>query len=92
MRQANVELRIEELVLYDQRHRIAAAIEQALARLLAERGLPRGYEEGMPPADLDTIRLDPNLTAESAGLKVAHSIYGQLDAGSRPAANPPADT
>ncbi len=94
MRQANVELYIEHLVLhglpYDQRHRVAAAVEAELTRLLAEQGLPPGYEVDAPPVDVSTIRLDPNLTAESAGAWVAHSIYGQLAAGSGPAGNPPA--
>jgi hypothetical protein len=85
--QANIELQIEELVLhdlpYDQRHRVAAAIEQALARLLAERGAPPGFTEGMPPIEGGTVRVNPNLTAESMGMQVADSIYGQWAAGIR---------
>lgn len=80
--QANVELRIEELILhdlpYDQRHRVAAAIEQELKRLLAEHGAPPGFDDGTPPVDAGTVHVSPNLTAESMGIQVAGSIYGQL--------------
>lgn len=82
---ANIELRIEELILhdlpYDQRHQVAAAIEQELARLFAERGAPSGLAEGTPPIDAGTVRVNPNLTAESIGAQVAGSIYGQLSLG-----------
>jgi hypothetical protein len=85
--QANIELQIEELILhdlpYDQRHRVAAAIEQALTRLLAERGAPPGFAEDMPPIEVGTVRVNPNLTAESMGMQVADSVYGQLSAGAR---------
>jgi hypothetical protein len=81
---ANIELRIEELVLrdlpYDQRHRVAAALEQALTRLLAERGVPPGYREG-GPLDLPAVTVNGNLTAETIGGQVADRVYGQMAAG-----------
>lgn len=84
---ANIELQIEELILhdlpYDQRHRVAAAVEEALTRLLAEHGVPSGFQEGMPSIDVGTVVVSPNLTAESIGVQVAGSIYGQLAAGTR---------
>jgi len=81
-RDANIELQIEELVLhdlpYDQRHRVAAAIEQALTRLLAEHGLPAGFQEGMPPLSAAPVGVNPRLSAESIGQQVAQSVYVQL--------------
>lgn len=92
----HIELQIEELILhdlpYDQRHRVAAAIEQALMRLLAERGVPPSFEVGMRPVDAGTVYVSPHLTAETMGLQVAHSIYNQLSASSRPAVLPPTVT
>ena len=83
--QANIELKIEELILhdlpYDQRHRVAAAIEQALTRLLAERGVPSSFTAALPPINVGTIRVNPNLSPESMGMQVAGSIYGQLAGG-----------
>jgi hypothetical protein len=88
-RDANIELQIEELILhdlpYDQRHRVAAAIEQELTRLLGERGLPAGFSEGMPPIDVGTVYISPHRTAETVGLQVANWIYRQLPASSAPA-------
>lgn len=79
---ANIDLRIEELILhdlpYDQRHRVAAAIEQALTRLLAERGLPAGSTEHMPPLRAAPVSVNPRLSAESIGQQVAQSVYAQL--------------
>ena len=81
-RDANIELQIEELILhdlpYDQRHRVAAAIEQALTRLLAERGLPAGFAEDMPPLRAAPVGVNPRLSAESMGQQVAQSVYAQL--------------
>jgi hypothetical protein len=84
-RNANIDLRIEELILhdlpYDQRHRVAAAIEQELTRLLAERGAPPGFADEAPQFDAGTVHVSPNLTAESVGIQVAGSIYGKLAVG-----------
>ncbi len=83
---ANIELRIEELILhdlpYDQRHRVAAAIEQALVHLLTERGVPADYQEGMPPIDTAAIGVNPRLSAESIGQQVAQSVYAQITSSS----------
>lgn len=80
--EANIELQIEELILhdlpYDQRHRVAAAIEQALTRLLAERGLPPGFQGEMPPLHAAPVTVNPRLSAESIGRQVAQSVYAQL--------------
>jgi hypothetical protein len=83
-RSANIDLQIEELILhdlpYDQRHRVAAAIEQALTRLLAESGAPDGWA-GREPVTPGPITVNPRLSAEVIGMQVANSIYGQLAAG-----------
>ena len=80
--EANIELQIEELILhdlpYDQRHRVAAAIEQALTRLLIESGVPSGFQEGMPPLNAVPVGVNPRLSAESIGQQVAQSVYVQL--------------
>jgi hypothetical protein len=81
--QTNVELAIEELVLeglpYDQRHRVAAAIEAGLRRLLLEQGLPPGLPAHIPAIRLD---LDPNSShwsPETLGNRVAAQVAGLVD-------------
>lgn len=79
---ANIELRIERLILEGvpayQRHEIAVALERALSQLLAEKGLPGDW-------DSTTLRLDPSLVEISPGVKpeaiaaqVAQSLYRQV--------------
>jgi hypothetical protein len=88
----NIELHIEELILhglpYDQRRRVAAAIEQELTRLLAERGAPDGWD-GIEPLTPAPITVNPRLSAEAIGQEVARTVYqqngGQLAASVSPA-------
>jgi hypothetical protein len=89
MSKANVELRIERLVLHDlsasQRHRIAAMIEQELSRLLTERGVPpqlaaRGESI---PIDAASVTVAPNTRPDAIAAQVAQSIYSNL-AGTKP--------
>jgi hypothetical protein len=76
---ANVELQIEELVLhglpYDQRHRVAAAVERELARLLQEQGVPAGWE-GLLSLSPGPVAVNPRLSAETIGQQVALAVYG----------------
>lgn len=78
----NVELHIEELILhdlpYDQRHRVAAAVERELGRMLQEQGIPAGWQEGMPPLNSGPVQVNPRQSAESIGQQVAQSVYGQM--------------
>lgn len=80
--EANIELRIEELILhdlpYDQRHRVAAAIEQELTRLLGEHGAPPAFANNSSPLEVNAVVVNPNLTAETMALQVANAIFGQI--------------
>jgi hypothetical protein len=80
MRQADVELHIERLILhdlpYDQRQRVAAAVEAELTRLLAEQGLPPGWQDRIPAIELE---LGPNETKgqpETIGQQIAAGVVG----------------
>ncbi|HEX9372632.1 MAG TPA: hypothetical protein VF897_16595 [Roseiflexaceae bacterium] len=89
----NIELSIEKLILHDmplaQRHQVAAAIEQELARLLAERGVPPDLAArgGSIPIDAARVEISAGLRPEAIGAQVAESIYGSL-AGGQPQAQP----
>ena len=83
-----VELHIDELVLEGvpgyQRQQIAGAIEQALTRLVAEQGLPPGWQDGLSlPALTEQIR--PGSRPEAIGQQVARAILGGMSAAPRAA-------
>jgi len=77
----SIDLHIEELVLDGfapgDRHRIGAAIERELARLLTERGLPPGLAAGtdIPRADGGSFEAKPGDRPERIGLHAAGAIY-----------------
>lgn len=79
----NIDLHIEELVLEgfppEDRHRIGAAVERELARLLTERGLP-GVTESMDISRLDggSFEMDRNATPERVGGQVGGAVYGGM--------------
>jgi hypothetical protein len=81
MSQANVKLQIEELLLdgipYAQRQRVAAALERALQRLIAEQGLP-GDAASRALSSIGPIEVSPHARAETVGQQAAQSIYRQL--------------
>jgi hypothetical protein len=78
----NIELHIEELVLDGfapgDRQRIGAAVQHELARLLAERGAPPGWEQGGAGARMGagTMRLTAGAKPEAIGAQVARAVYG----------------
>ncbi len=78
----NIELHIEELVLHGfatvDRHRIGAAVEQELARLLMEQGVPLGLAAGGALARLDggSFTVAPVAKPDQIGTQVAGAIYG----------------
>src|SRR5262249_16728793 len=80
----NIELHIEELVLYGfalgDRERIQAAVEQELTRLFAEEGIPseltRGGEILYP--DEGTFTVAAHSRAEAVGVQVASAVYRSL--------------
>lgn len=79
-----IELQIEELVLHGfdpaDRAGLAAAVERALGRLLAARGLPPGISHGGAQARLDggSFTVTPDTNVEAMGAQVAQAIYGGL--------------
>ncbi len=82
MMQANVELHIDRLVLYDvdvaQRGRVATAIEQALTQLFAERGAPAGWNAETLAIDASVIHVSADAKADAIGAQVAQAIYNQF--------------
>ena len=72
-----IELRVRELLLdgfpAGDRYRIGEAVERELARLLAEQGLPNGFDRLTEVENLDggTISLASGLRAESVGARIA---------------------
>ncbi|MBE9473133.1 MAG: hypothetical protein IMY75_13650 [Chloroflexi bacterium] len=83
--QRAVELHIEELVLHGfdsgDHYRIGAAVEAELARLFAEKGVPRSLAQAGEMANLDggSFGVMPGSKAESIGNQVAQALYGGLN-------------
>ena len=79
-----IELHIEALRLrnlpYEQRHQIAAAIEQALLHIVSERGLPPSLAQGgyIPHLSIDQLPLTSGASAEAIGEQIAQAIYSKL--------------
>lgn len=84
MKRPEIDLAIEALILrdvpYALRHSIAATVEQELARLLSERGLPPYLAQGgnIPDVEVGPVRIAADARAETIGAQVAQSIYGKL--------------
>jgi hypothetical protein len=80
----NIDLHIEKLVLEGfssaDRHRIGAAIERELARLLTERGLPPGLAQKaeIPRLDGGSFEMSRTATPERVGGRVAGAVYGGM--------------
>lgn len=80
----NVELHIEQLVLHgfapSDRHRIGAAIQQELARLLAEQGISPGLAQGKTIGQLDggAFEIKAGTPPRVIGAHIAQAIYGGL--------------
>ncbi|OQA39752.1 MAG: hypothetical protein BWY52_03047 [Chloroflexi bacterium ADurb.Bin325] len=76
-----IELHIEELALHgfepDQRRAIAQAVEEALAQLLAERGLPPGWGEAAQIDRLEAGQFQVAAAARPAtiGGQIAAALY-----------------
>ncbi len=84
MRQKNIELHIEELVLLGfepgDRERIAEAVESELEFLFARQGVLQLLEAGSEIDKLDGGSFDvaANSRAEVIGKQVARAVYGRL--------------
>ena len=80
-----VEIHVEELVLHDvpasQRHAVGRAMEQELARLVAERGVPEGLTARpvLGHVDAGELTLDSGTPPRALGEAVARSVYGRFD-------------
>jgi len=79
-----VELHIGELVLegfppLDQAQ-LGAVVQQELARLLAERGLPAGLARGGEVASLDSgeFQVKQGSKAPEIGVQIAQAVFGGL--------------
>jgi hypothetical protein len=85
---ANLELTIDHLILPDlplvYRERVAAALEQELARLWAEQGPPTGVEAGESLAlSATSVQVAAGAQPEAIGAQVAQSIYTSLAGGGK---------
>ncbi len=83
-RRGSIDLRIDELILHGfaarDRHRIAAALEHELSRLIAQGELahPRSNSIQLDRIDAGTFHLDPATGPNHIGRMVAQRVYGQL--------------
>ncbi len=79
-----IDLHIGELILrdvpYALRHRIAAAVEQELVRLLSAQNLPPVLTQGghIPQIDISTLQLAPDAKPDAIGMHIAQSVYENL--------------
>ena len=79
-----MELHIGELVLEGFPHldqaELGAMVQQELARLLAERGLPAGLARGGEVASLDAgeFQVKQSSKATEIGAQIAQAVYGGL--------------
>jgi hypothetical protein len=81
MTSENLELHIQELALDGftdvDLADVRAAVQRELARLLAERGVPRPLASGGQTARLDggAFELPPGAGAEAIGSQIAQALY-----------------
>lgn len=80
-----IEVDIDELVLHgfapSDRHRIKAAVERELGRLLIDQGAPAALTQTGEIATLDggTVEVAPGSHADALGTQVARALYGGLN-------------
>jgi hypothetical protein len=93
-RRANVELHIDELVLHGfavrDRHRIAAAMERELTRLIAQGDFTHLSSNALQldRVDAGSFHLDPAARPSYIGQTVAQRVYRQLSPSVSPAPAP----
>jgi hypothetical protein len=84
MSQVPIHLHIEELLLrdvpYALRHRVVAAFDRELARLLTEQDLPSKINQSgyIPIIDLGAIHITPDAKPDAIGTQIAQGVYGKL--------------
>lgn len=82
MNPRNLEVSIEELVLYGfapgDRYRIGEGLERELTRLFIEQGVPSLLAESHRTTSLDggTFELTLGAKGETVGVQVAQELYG----------------
>jgi hypothetical protein len=86
---AEVDLRIDELVLHGvaarDRHRAADAIERELAQLIAARGVPPSLAAGsVADAPAPAVVLPRGAGPDELGREVAVAIYQAIGSAGRP--------
>jgi hypothetical protein len=86
MKPGNIELYVDELVLYGfspaDRHRLGEAVEQELGRLLTTQGAPRSLAQHgeIPRLDGGSFEVKPGYGVAAIGSQVAQAVYGGLSA------------
>jgi hypothetical protein len=83
MKNGDIELHIEELILHGPAigdpGRIKAAVEAELARLFTERGAPfAAQDREVPHIDAGRFETAPGSAPEAIGGQVALAVYGGL--------------
>ncbi len=80
----NIDLHIDEFILPSvspaDRHRIVAAVERELARLLTEQGIGPHLLQNLRAVRLDggTLDANPGVNPEATGVHIAQSIYSNF--------------
>jgi hypothetical protein len=84
MRQPNIHLHIEELVLHNfapnDRYVIADAVERELSRLLAADGVSHslGDNSNRPRVDAGNFQVAPGAKTTAIGAQIAQSVHGGI--------------
>jgi hypothetical protein len=77
-----IELTIERIVLHDlpavPRHRLLAAIEDALQRLVSESGLPADMAVDAITVPAASVQIEPGASVETMAGQIARSVYASL--------------
>lgn len=88
MKQANLELNIEQLSLpdlpYHQRMQVAAALEQELRRLWHEQGIPADFVGDSLALSATNVEVAAGTPPDRIGTQVAQSIYARLAGNQQP--------
>jgi hypothetical protein len=85
----NIELHIEEMILHGftqaDRHRIAEAVQDELVRLLAEKGLPEAFEQGIEFSNLDggSFVVGSGESPKSLGVRIGQAVYSGMECRAR---------
>ena len=80
----DIEIHIEKLVLHgfapSDKHRIAAAVQEELERLIKARGAPAGSGSGFHRAQLagGSFNVRPGERADTIGARIGQAVYEVL--------------